>query len=284
MKPTDLPPATREALSTAVRKLEDRTAAELVVVISERSSDHLAPLLAPGFLSVGVFTALMLVPREFSVGFIVWASLLAFTLPFWVLLALPVLRAHLTPCRWREAAVETRAHEAFSRHRVWIVGYREAGLRNLLKDWRIHTMELVRITTDRFFEAATVRIKAGCLDATIRGSDGAPVSGSDRYPRYFSEYWTFSRPRSRPGEDAVTSCPRCAAPVEDPRAAFCGHCGSRIVLTSGEWVLAQVEQADAYSAGTWSRSDQPEPWRVLWPPAPLPPFPPPPDTLPPPAS
>ena len=169
-------------------------------------------------------------------------------------------------------------------YQFWIDGYREAGLRNQLRDWRIHAMELVRITTDPYFEAATVRLKAGCLDSTVRVSDGALISGSDRYPRYFSEYWTFSRPRSRPGEGAATACPRCAAPVEDPRAAFCGHCGSRIVLTSAQWVLAQIEQADAYSGGTVSRSDRPEPWRMLWPPAPLPLVPLPPAPPPPPVA
>jgi len=118
MKPTELSPATEETLRSAVRRLEDRTAAELVVVVSDRSSEYLAPLVAPGFLSVGVFTALMLVPQTFSVAFIVWAALLGFTLPLLILVTFSRLRCSLTPRRAVTAAVEARAHEAFSRHHV----------------------------------------------------------------------------------------------------------------------------------------------------------------------
>ncbi len=118
MKSNRLSPATQEALRSAVSRLEDRTAAELVVVVSDRSSEYLAPLMAPGFLSVGVFTALMLVPREFSVGFIVWAALLTFTLPHIVLVAVPRLRFLLTSRQAVTSAIEARAHEAFSRERV----------------------------------------------------------------------------------------------------------------------------------------------------------------------
>jgi len=118
MKPTDLSPDNEEALRSAVGRLEDRTAAELVVVVSDRSSAHLAPLVAPGFFSVGVFTALMWVPQEFSVAFIVWAALLSFTLPLLILVIFPRLRCSLTPRRMVSAAVDARAHEAFSRRRV----------------------------------------------------------------------------------------------------------------------------------------------------------------------
>ena len=115
----------KNQIRDAVGKLEDRTAAELMVVVRSRSGAYWPPLLAPGFLSVLVFTTLMWVPPEFTVGTIVWAALLCLFVPFTTLLAFPRLRALLVPRRLRIEAVEQAAHAAFSRHRVCDTADRE---------------------------------------------------------------------------------------------------------------------------------------------------------------
>ena len=160
-------------------------------------------------------------------------------------------------------------------YRFWIEGYREAGLRNRLKDWQVIRLELARLETDRYFECATVRFKARCLDATVRTGDAVLISGSDRYPRYFSEYWTFAR-RIETAQETPSGCPRCGAVLEQPEVAFCGHCGSRIVVTTQAWKLALIEQADAYFHGSEASGDSVDSWRALWPPSNSWPPPPPP--------
>jgi len=150
-------------------------------------------------------------------------------------------------------------------YRFWIEGYRRNGLRNLLKDWEIQSMELVLVERDRWFDVVTVRIKAACIDATIRESDQMLVSGSDEYPRYFSEYWTFCRSLA-PFVAERLSCPRCAAALTREDQAFCDHCGSRIVRVTSDWKLALIEQADTYFLGGEEQLEETEQVRHLWPP------------------
>jgi len=108
----------KQQIRDAVRKLEDRTAAEVVVVVSYRSEKYWQPLLVPGFLSVLVFSTLMWVPQEFTVDTIVLAALLCFLMPFSLLLGFTRLRVRLVPRRLRTEAVEQAAHAAFSRRHV----------------------------------------------------------------------------------------------------------------------------------------------------------------------
>lgn len=149
-------------------------------------------------------------------------------------------------------------------YQFWIEGYREAGLRNHLKKQRLLSMELTRVERDRWFDAVTVRIKSSCLNEVADVATGRLVSGSRRYPQYHSEYWTFARPAVR-SKDPPRVCPRCGAAHERPEAAFCAHCGSRIVVTNAAWVLSIIEQAGAVHSGLIVAIGTEE-WRRLWPP------------------
>ncbi len=149
-------------------------------------------------------------------------------------------------------------------YQFWIEGYREAGLRNHLRGQRLLSMDLARITRDRWFDSVTVRIKSCCFNEVVEVATGRLVSGSPRYPHYHSEYWTFARSAVR-AEAAPCACPRCGAAHVPMEAAFCAHCGSRIVVSTAAWVLSIVEQAGAVRQGHHAVEGT-EKWRRLWPP------------------
>ena len=142
-----------------------------------------------------------------------------------------------------------RAYETdslFQTHRFWMERYAAFGLRNRVENVSVTRVVLVKLDSDAYYEAATVRIFAQALDWTEDGS-GKVVSGNTSRPRSFSEYWTFLR--AIPGTAAApASCPSCAAPLPPGGGAtVCAYCGSKLVGGGFDWVASRIEQDDAYS-------------------------------------
>jgi len=136
----------------------------------------------------------------------------------------------------------------FETNAYWIRAYRAQGLRNITRNARIEKIELVRIDTDRWYDAVTVRIHATGLDYTIRDADGAVVGGNPRQERAYTEYWTLLRGTARSGpahSEAV--CPNCGAPLQVSMTAICAHCGVKVNSGAFDWVLSRIEQDEVYS-------------------------------------
>ncbi len=129
----------------------------------------------------------------------------------------------------------------------WIEAYTQQGLRNVLENMHITQHTFAKVTRDHWYDAVTVRIWGTGRDYTIRVADGDVVTGSKRFDRKYSEYWTLIRSAARRGPTVGSpNCPNCGAPLEITMAGACTHCSAH--LTSGEfdWVLSKVEQDDSY--------------------------------------
>jgi predicted lipid-binding transport protein (Tim44 family) len=157
------------------------------------------------------------------------------------------LQAAWSTLDWERA----RPHETdniFQMHRYWIEAYKRAGLRNLLDQSRITSMQPVRVMEDAFYNAITLRIWAEGYDYTVDGS-GRVVSGSKNDLRRWSEYWTFIRNRNATAEHARTelSCPNCGAPLKVSATGICQFCGGKITSGEFDWVLSKIEQDESYA-------------------------------------
>lgn len=129
----------------------------------------------------------------------------------------------------------------------WVDTYRRSGLRNVTENTTIANMVLARVTSDRFYDAVTVRIYATGLDYTLDGT-GRVVAGNQNKMRAYSEYWTLIRGSQRRGPSrAEPVCPNCGAPLAVNMAGTCTYCN--VIVTTGEfdWVVSRMEQDDAYS-------------------------------------
>jgi len=149
---------------------------------------------------------------------------------------------------WRQARhlVSDRLYES---NNFWMEEYARQGWRNRLDNIEILSVIPARIDLDKFYESVTVRIFASCLDYTVDKQDKL-VGGSSKKPRKFSEYWTFIRgsgaAKAADGYDLKT-CPACGAPADKiGQAGECGYCGSKISEGRFSWVLAAINQDEAY--------------------------------------
>jgi hypothetical protein len=129
----------------------------------------------------------------------------------------------------------------------WIEAYKKERLRNVTDGARIEQIELVRISSDRFFDALTVRLYATSLDYTIADDDGRIVGGSRDKPRRYSEYWTLIRGAARKGPTRTdAACPSCGAPLKIEMAGHCEYCRAKVTSGDFDWVLSRIEQDDVY--------------------------------------
>jgi hypothetical protein len=129
----------------------------------------------------------------------------------------------------------------------WIEAYKKERLRNVTEGARIEQIELVRISSDKFFDALTVRLFATSLDFTIADDDGRVVAGSRQKPRRYSEYWTLIRGSARKGPTRTDSvCPSCGAPLKIEMAGHCEYCRAKVTSGDFDWVLSRIEQDDVY--------------------------------------
>jgi len=70
---------------------------------------------------------------------------------------------------------------------------RGQGRINRLENVAVRAVEPVEVWQEAGQDFITVRIRANLLDYTMEESTGRVVSGSDRDPVKFEEYWTFTR-------------------------------------------------------------------------------------------
>jgi len=137
--------------------------------------------------------------------------------------------------------------QLFQTHRYWIDAYIRQNLRNVVDDYQVARVEPVKIDTDPFYDAITVRLWASGRDSTV-DANGMIVAGSRDKVRSWSEYWTFIRTRgTEASPDASVSCPNCGASVKVGATGICSSCGGK--LSSGEfvWVLSRIEQDEDYA-------------------------------------
>lgn len=154
------------------------------------------------------------------------------------------LQAAWTARDWeRVRPVETES--LFQMHRYWIDAYRKQRLRNVVDDFRIAEIEIVKVATDAFYEAITVRIHAEGRDYTVDENERV-VAGSKTQLRKWTEYWTFIRSRAAHGEKSV-SCPNCGAKVAVGPSGVCEFCGGKLTTGEFDWVLSRIEQDESYA-------------------------------------
>ena len=131
----------------------------------------------------------------------------------------------------------------------WQDLYVENDWYNRLDNLNIERIELVKIETDKYYEAITVRIFAACNDYT-EDAKGKILGGSKRVLRHYSEYWTLVR---RAGIElnnkpySLSQCPQCGAPADNMgQTAECGYCGCKISTGQFSWILFLITQDEVY--------------------------------------
>jgi predicted lipid-binding transport protein (Tim44 family) len=128
----------------------------------------------------------------------------------------------------------------------WITEYKRQHLRNVLEDVQVGSLELVKLTSDAFYDAVTFRIFASMRDYTT-DEQGKLVCGHKAAPRGFSEYWTFIRRHGVTKKDKDDQhCPNCGAPLKVNMAGVCEYCRGKITSGEFDWVLSRIEQDEAY--------------------------------------
>lgn len=132
----------------------------------------------------------------------------------------------------------------FQMHRYWIDAYRAQKLRNLVDEFRIESIDPVKIDRDAFYESITVRIFAKGRDYTLSES-GEVVGGTRNIIRAWSEYWTFIRTRA--ASTAPAQCPNCGANVTVGATGICDFCGGKLTSGTFDWILSRIEQDESYS-------------------------------------
>ncbi len=145
---------------------------------------------------------------------------------------------------WEEARPYV-SDQLFQMLNYWIAEYKRQHLRNVLEDVRVESVDLVKVSTDAFYDALTFRIFAGMRDTTI-DEQGKLVCGS-RSPRRFSEYWTFIRRRGASAKGyGDKQCPNCGAALKINMAGVCEYCRGKVTSGEFDWVLSRIEQDEAY--------------------------------------
>jgi len=150
-----------------------------------------------------------------------------------------------TTLQW-ERARPYQSDQLFQSHYFWIREYQRQKLRNVLEDVRIERLQPVKIKSDAFFDAITVRIWASMKDYTT-DTRGKVVCGHPDRDRRFTEYWTFIRRRGvKESDKDDTACPNCGAPLKINMAGVCEYCEGKVASGQFDWVLSRIEQDEAY--------------------------------------
>jgi len=132
----------------------------------------------------------------------------------------------------------------FQMHRYWIDEYLRQHLRNVVDNYAIQRVVIVKVTSDAFYDAITVRLFASGLDYTTDDNNNI-VGGSIAAPRQWSEYWTFIRGGGGVSADTHV-CPNCGAPIGEGQTLVCAYCRGKIVRGEFPWILSRIEQDEAY--------------------------------------
>ena len=130
----------------------------------------------------------------------------------------------------------------------WMKLYIEQKARNVTENAKIEKIEAANLSSDKYFDAITVRVFASSLDYTI-SDEGRLLSGSRTKVRAYSEYWTFVRGVGRTVHPtkATAECPNCGAPLKISMVGNCEHCNAKVTTGEFDWVLSRVEQDDVYT-------------------------------------
>jgi predicted lipid-binding transport protein (Tim44 family) len=147
--------------------------------------------------------------------------------------------------RWEQAR-PYETDNVFQMHLYWITEYKRQHLRNVVEDIHIGEVVPVKVVTDPFFDAVTLRVYARMLDYTT--DEGSKViCGGRHLPRAFSEYWTFIRRRGvKARADGDSQCPNCGAPLKVSMAGVCEYCQGKVTSGEFDWVLSRIEQDESY--------------------------------------
>ena len=135
----------------------------------------------------------------------------------------------------------------FTTQQYWISAYIAQRLRNVTEGARITNLELVKVASDAFYDAITVRLFATGLDYTV-SDDGRLVSGSRTKPRAYSEYWTLIRGTNRKGPTRTDlACSNCGGPLAVNMVGQCNYCKVKVTTGDFDWVLSRIEQDESYT-------------------------------------
>jgi hypothetical protein len=135
----------------------------------------------------------------------------------------------------------------FTTQQYWIAAYLAQRLRNVTEGARITNLEMVKVTSDPYFDAITIRLFATGLDYTVT-DDGRVVSGNRTRPRAYSEYWTFIRGTNRKGPTRTDlACANCGGPLDVNMSGHCKFCRVKVTTGDFDWVLSRIEQDESYT-------------------------------------
>jgi predicted lipid-binding transport protein (Tim44 family) len=127
----------------------------------------------------------------------------------------------------------------------WVEAYLGAKLTNV-SEASLQAIALARVSSDKYYDAISVRVKGKGLDYTVNAS-GEVVGGSRATPRTYTEYWTLIRGAgARGAARADKLCPSCGAPLAINMAGSCEYCSARVVSGEFDWVLSRIEQDEVY--------------------------------------
>lgn len=157
-----------------------------------------------------------------------------------------ILQQAWTSQKW-ELARPYETDHLFQTHLYWLNLYKKEQVRNVLKDIQVSKVHLVKIQSDAYYDALTVRVYASMIDYTETFS-GNLMGGDPKHPRAFSEYWTFIR-RSGVKETGkkTDQCPNCGNSLKIGMVGKCEYCGSKITTGEFDWVLSMIEQDESYT-------------------------------------
>lgn len=131
----------------------------------------------------------------------------------------------------------------------FVEAYKAEKLINVVDRLQIEGVELARVESDRFYDLVTVRVRASCLDYTVReGAPDRPLAGSKSQPRRFTEYWTLLRARGAKGAPRDDkACPNCGGALKINMSGACEYCGAKVTTGEFDWVLSRIEQDEEYA-------------------------------------
>jgi putative membrane protein len=120
-----LVPEAKERTRDAIRAIEGKTSAEVVVAVRHRAARHLrvSALFGAGIAAV-VLIVMLVSPQTYDVRTIPLDVLLAFVLGVGLAQWTEVVRRRLSPARWLDAATERAAHRAFGELTIGNTGAR----------------------------------------------------------------------------------------------------------------------------------------------------------------
>lgn len=173
--------AAKQALTDAVRDVESRSSAELVVAVRARSGFYLHADLTAGIAAaLAGLTALLFSPWPFDLVWFVVDPLLAGALGGLLASRLPAVRRALTFRRVRRRQVEAAARSTFVERRVHGTGGRTGILVyvSLLEREAavIHDVSIETLATTEGWRLAVEEIE----DAARRGEDGVALAARVR--------------------------------------------------------------------------------------------------------